>query len=242
MTDETSDATVNLVALAYGVAFTPDRFEELLDAWDVWSDRELADPAAFEAISAVFEDALSAASRVNEGGARRSMLDTSAAPALLLLADRTVIATNTAAQSLLAEAGLDAARFLATSAPSAGSDKRRVYRVGGGPARRSFLAIETPCSDTLRAQHPDAALVVRLSVMDWNEVFASELATQFDLSAVELRITRGLLEGRTAQEIAGDNGRSVATVRTHIKRLLAKTGARRQSELVQFLTILRQVS
>ena len=57
----------------------------------------------------------------------------------------------------------------------------------------------------------------------------------FDLTPTEARIARALSEGRTASEIAGDAGTQAATVRTQIKSILAKTGQRRQADLVGLL-------
>jgi DNA-binding CsgD family transcriptional regulator len=58
----------------------------------------------------------------------------------------------------------------------------------------------------------------------------------FDLTPSEAAIARRLASGETADEIARSTGRSVLTVRTQLKSVLAKTGTRRQSELVQLLT------
>ncbi len=58
-------------------------------------------------------------------------------------------------------------------------------------------------------------------------------ATLFGLTMAETQLAGQLLEGKTVAEIAKDGERSIATVRTHLYRLMAKTGSNRQSELVK---------
>ena len=55
------------------------------------------------------------------------------------------------------------------------------------------------------------------------------------LTAAEQRVARGLLEGLTLAEVAGRNGVSRETVRTQLRAMLAKTGTRRQGELLMVL-------
>lgn len=62
------------------------------------------------------------------------------------------------------------------------------------------------------------------------------IQTLFDLTPTEALIARRLAAGETAEEIARSTQKSVLTIRTQLKSVLAKTGTRRQSELVQLLT------
>jgi DNA-binding CsgD family transcriptional regulator len=62
------------------------------------------------------------------------------------------------------------------------------------------------------------------------------IQTLFDLTPTEAQIARRLSAGETAEEIARATKKSVLTIRTQLKSVLAKTGTRRQSELVQLLT------
>lgn len=66
-----------------------------------------------------------------------------------------------------------------------------------------------------------------------------QVADLFGLSAAELRVLEALLEGRSPGEAAEALGVSITTVRTHIQRLLAKTGTSRQVDLVRLLAGLR---
>ena len=57
------------------------------------------------------------------------------------------------------------------------------------------------------------------------------------LTAAEQRVARGLLEGLTLAEVAGRNSVSRETVRTQLRAMLAKTGTRRQGELLMVLAV-----
>lgn len=57
----------------------------------------------------------------------------------------------------------------------------------------------------------------------------------FSLTAAEARIAEQLVLGRSAEEIAGAAGISLETVRTHIRRILSKTGTTRQAELISLV-------
>jgi DNA-binding CsgD family transcriptional regulator len=61
------------------------------------------------------------------------------------------------------------------------------------------------------------------------------LAVLFGLSHAEARLALRLLAGQTPQECAREAGVGVATVRSQLHSMFAKTGARRQAELVALL-------
>lgn len=64
---------------------------------------------------------------------------------------------------------------------------------------------------------------------------ADLLRLLFDLTPTEARLTRHLVEGRTPAEAAVLLRIADATARTHLRRVFAKTGVRRQAELVRLL-------
>jgi DNA-binding NarL/FixJ family response regulator len=57
----------------------------------------------------------------------------------------------------------------------------------------------------------------------------------FDLTAAEARVASGIAEGLTVKQIANRSRVAPGTVRDQIKRILAKTGAGRQSQLASML-------
>ena len=62
------------------------------------------------------------------------------------------------------------------------------------------------------------------------------LADAFDLTPSEAILAADLLGGLSVVEAAAKRGRSLATVRTHLAGVLAKTGTARQSDLVRLLS------
>ena len=51
----------------------------------------------------------------------------------------------------------------------------------------------------------------------------------------EARVARGLVAGKTLEEIANDQSVSRNTVRTHLRGVMEKTGCNRQAEVVALL-------
>ena len=64
---------------------------------------------------------------------------------------------------------------------------------------------------------------------------AAHLTSLFGLTPAETAIANELLQGDDPASIARRTGRSIHTVRTHLARLMAKTGTTRQSELIRLL-------
>lgn len=59
----------------------------------------------------------------------------------------------------------------------------------------------------------------------------------YGLTEAELQVCRLMSDGHSLGEIAQMSGRSVETVRTHAKRIMQKTGCRRQTELAQLVHV-----
>lgn len=98
---------------------------------------------------------------------------------------------------------------------------------------------------TLMAQGETEAEVARCldlaSPIDVHDVLASTLAKTTRtfggttaLSSREREVLIGVVRGRTSEEIAADLGLSPKTVGTYRRRLAAKTGARKQTDLARF--------
>lgn len=65
---------------------------------------------------------------------------------------------------------------------------------------------------------------------------ASAVAALFGLKPTEARLAAALAQGADAREAAVRLGMTEQTVRTYVKRILQKTGTRRQAELVQLIS------
>jgi DNA-binding CsgD family transcriptional regulator len=91
----------------------------------------------------------------------------------------------------------------------------------GGPLSRAAGASHMACIAPLaRARLPAA----------------NQLVTLFGLTRAEARLAHTLAAGRTLSEAAAEAGVKAATVRSQLLAVLAKTGAKRQQELVTMLT------
>ena len=55
------------------------------------------------------------------------------------------------------------------------------------------------------------------------------------LTPAQARVAARLAEGMTPEQIAAAQGTSLATVRTHIREVLARLGARRVADVVRML-------
>ena len=140
-----------------------------------------------------------------------------------------VVLMDRAADALLGEAiaAMSAgARFAARAFPArvaADADALMVVHVipvhlparDANPARAAILAL----APARPAPPPPAELVQSL----------------LDLTRAETRVACALAAGKTVEEIAADSGTARATVRTHLHRVLEKTGCTRQAEIVALL-------
>jgi DNA-binding CsgD family transcriptional regulator len=61
------------------------------------------------------------------------------------------------------------------------------------------------------------------------------LESVYGLTAAEAAVVRGLVEGRSLEEIAAERRVKPDTARTQLKQVFAKTRTRRQAELVRLV-------
>jgi len=80
-----------------------------------------------------------------------------------------------------------------------------------------------------------SAIVVATPVTAGAEPEAGVIAGLFDLTPAEARLAAAIAGGHTPREAAQRLGVTEATARTTLKRILAKTGSRRQADLVGLL-------
>ena len=64
---------------------------------------------------------------------------------------------------------------------------------------------------------------------------ALQRADDIEIVARARSVATALTEGRSLEEIANERGVTMATARTHLKRIFAKTTTKRQGELVAML-------
>jgi DNA-binding CsgD family transcriptional regulator/PAS domain-containing protein len=81
--------------------------------------------------------------------------------------------------------------------------------------------------------HTNQALVVVHDPEQREASLGQRAAALFGLSAAEADLTVGLIDGETLQEIADRRSVRISTVRSQFQSVLAKTGTRRQSDLIR---------
>lgn len=130
---------------------------------------------------------------------------------------------------LAAEGVEDLGRAVSRLIKGNGSDRTAILRAQTGPDGRIGLF-------HLRLVRPDDAppyVLVVSSELHWPEGFDDLLRSAFEFTEAETDIVRGLTEGRSLAEVAEARGRSLATLRTQLKSVMAKTETRSQAELVR---------
>jgi DNA-binding CsgD family transcriptional regulator len=83
-------------------------------------------------------------------------------------------------------------------------------------------------------RRPCCLLLIELPRDDMRETLQL-LRQLYGLTAAEMEVLTGLANGMTAEQVAQLKGRSIATVRTQVRGLLAKTGNERQADLVRMV-------
>lgn len=250
------DHRAEIVERLYDVAVDPIRLEELLEVWEGRAAplRDAAIPLedpeieAHMARATVFLDRLDA---VQAEGSRSVLEDIPRSAAFLSDGGGTVAGCNRAAVVAfgIAEAGAFAAlpfeeedRTLLQGAirkvAARKAEKVVVLRirstVTGSPVILRVSPVEGGGARPL-------ALVVSTELV-WPEGFAATVQEAFGLTATEVEIVRGVTLGLPLRDIAEARGRSLETVRTQVRSVLAKTETHSQSELVRVVLGLMDVA
>jgi DNA-binding CsgD family transcriptional regulator len=107
--------------------------------------------------------------------------------------------------------------------------------IGRGDGRLAYVLTVAPLhSDLAIGDRPLAMIVIvdpeRHSPSD------SELVNLFGFSPAEARLATALMTGKTLTEIAAKFGLRVPTLRTQLRSILKKVGAKRQSDLIRIVS------
>jgi DNA-binding CsgD family transcriptional regulator/PAS domain-containing protein len=181
--------------------------------------------------------------------AAEALIDSMAAPIIETDANGLILFLNAEAQEVLA--ANDGLMIRAgTLTAMASMDARALSQAfqsaaAGGGAGGGVLQIERARSDkpwrvtvTTHQPHPGSparALVMIADPGRQSGGLADTARSLFGLTASEGDLAMRLLNGQSPDEAARDRKVSIGTVRTQIKSIMAKTGARRQAELVLIL-------
>lgn len=101
------------------------------------------------------------------------------------------------------------------------------------PLRLTATALAPEMQERLGLVAPEPMALILLGTFPVAPPDAATLAAVFGLTPAEAAVAAGIAAGERPADCARRLGRSLNTVRTHLKSVFAKTGVRRQAELVQ---------
>jgi DNA-binding CsgD family transcriptional regulator len=189
-----------------------------------------------------------------DAAAFADVLDHLSAGLFLLDAHGRIVHTNTAADGMLSDGGLLRAiggrldvtpgerplRETTTAHDTDGQIGRdgEVVALRTGDGER-YIARALPLTSTAQSRAGTAteaatAVFVRRATME-SPAPPDILAETYRLTPTELRVLTALVEIGGVPDVAAALGVAETTVKTHLARLFAKTGARRQAELVKLV-------
>ncbi|MEH7827597.1 LuxR C-terminal-related transcriptional regulator [Gemmobacter denitrificans] len=252
------DQKAEIVDRLYEVALDPIRLEELLEVWEGRAAAlrvgsldqavQLDDPELDTHVSRarIFLDRYEATRA--EGGYRVLLDDIQRTAALITDGGPLITACNRAAMAAfgVAEGGpLKALPFEPEDVEVLRGVIRKV--VSGRAEKVASLRIrstQTGSPVILRVSRiEDEPLALVLSTeLYWPEDFSQTVQEAFGLTGAEVEIVRGITLGLPLKQIAEQRGRSIETVRTQARSILAKTETHSQSELVRVVIGLMDVS
>lgn len=172
----------------------------------------------------------------------RVLIETSSAAILTLNKDGIVIQANEFASRLLgaeqtALLGKNISGFLPALARVPSDQSGPVFRTtmecnGQRANGETFLA--NVCFSTyVFSGDPRLTAVISETEPSMSEVPEGQVETSIVLTSLEQMVLRGIFEGHSNKEIAGDLATSESAVKSTIQRLFAKMGARTRSQLVR---------
>lgn len=124
----------------------------------------------------------------------------------------------------------------AASGESGGS-----IRLTGTDGVAALFVLVTPLPAKLGGAGAGRVLVALRSARRSAAFKEATVAALFGLSPVQAATALALFNGYTPEKIAAERGVSIATVRTHLQEIFARTGAENQRDLVRQLAILPPV-
>lgn len=125
---------------------------------------------------------------------------------------------------------------VAEVAKGAATLRRLDIQVSSGrpPCRLLLISVPQLGAIPLGIAQPSVSVVI-IDSESGPEPGPEFLAEMFSLTPAEARVTAKLAHGLSVEEIAGEIDISIETVRTHLKRVLSKTGTARQGELISLV-------
>lgn len=247
------DNRSEIIERIYDVVVDPLRYEAMLDVWErrlsalrLRADDEAVLPIGDDpGIDAHLNRADVFIQRLldMQADAGRSPLDLDVKATFTVDRGLTVQGLNEAARAALSLRKGDTLERLPLRPEDVASLAAAIRKQAAGraaePALLRFTSAESERSilfhvsrQTGAAPEP-AHVVVRTTELGWPQHLSGAIRDAFGLTGAEVEIVRALTEGRTLREIAQDRSRSLATVRTQVATVLAKTETHSQAELIR---------
>lgn len=242
------DEKAEIIDGIYEVAVDPARYEALLDIWETkmaplrasgerkFKDAEIEQHAARAWLFLDRYDQANARS-----GVHAALAEIGRTAAFASSDGLTITAANVAADALFGLAKgsrLSQLPIEPEDVEALGKAIRAALSSTDKPAsvvRARSARTGGPIVFRIRQAHDGAsrwALVVT-SEFVWPEGLTDTMREAFDLTLAEVEVVRAVTAGQSPKEIAKTRGRSLDTIRTQLKSILAKTETHSQSELVR---------
>jgi len=255
------DQRAEIVDRLYDVALNPLRLEELIDAWEahIGPTRQgpvdqavmFCDPEIDAHIkrAAVFLDRLEA---TRDDAVYRSVLEDIPRSAAFI-SDGGPLVTACNRPAMIAFGLREGAPL--SGLPFEPGDiaalRSAIHRVASGRSEQVItLRLRSKITGSpvivrigpvASAEAKPMALVLSTELV-WPEGFELTVQEAFGLTLAEVDIVRGISQGLPVKDIAEARGRSVETVRTQVRSVLAKTETHSQAELVRVVLGLMDVA
>ncbi len=255
------DHKAEIVDRLYDVAVDPIRLEELLEVWEVHAaplrvgsvdgaillddpeiDAHLMRATVFldryEASQkatgdrAILQDIPRAAAFLSDGGAVIAGCNRPAAMAFGITEGGPITALPFDA------ADIDILRGVVRKVAARRAEKIVTLRIRSRTTGSPVIVRVSPVESEAK---PPLALVLSTELV-WPVGFEATVQEAFGLTLAEVAIVQGITLGLPLKDIAEGRGRSVETVRTQVRSILAKTETHSQSELVRVVLGLMDVA
>lgn len=174
-----------------------------------------------------------------------AILDHLGLPVLLVDSDASVRYANAAAKALIDGDGLikavndilsthhanDGQRLKSAIADTCANGAGRVVILGSEGTGQPLVVLVLPFHEEGQTERGRALVLVR-SGKGMSEILTNSLRQLFRLSPAEASITVALGTGMDLNELAQQRGVKLNTLRSQVASIMAKTGTRRQAQLV----------
>ncbi|RKF13579.1 alpha/beta fold hydrolase [Roseovarius spongiae] len=260
-----------LIEAIYRIALDPQSYDDFMDRWGGYVSRRLLshkgaapppEPANAPELDPHFAIATQLLDQTmpppvppdapGDGLDANSDSDNCAAPRFLIDSVGRIVWYNTASERLLGLRRGATLDDLPLEPGPLAALRRMAARMGASAEGRPPLALVMPLAQSGEVLHmqagviPDGAenevIVVAPLAARWPAAMAALLRDDFGLTRSETEICEWIANGHSAAQIAGARDSALATVRTQIKRIMAKMRTTAQPELVRLLHLLMRLA